>query len=51
MELRLGYAAELYTSFLGINAGSQLDILEEWFPGLIITVREKPGKQIGRAHV
>ena len=45
MELRLGYAAELYTSFLGINAGSQLDILEEWFPGLIITVREKPGKQ------
>ena len=45
MELRLGYISELYTSFLGIDPGSQLDILEEWFPGLIITVREKPGKQ------
>ena len=45
MELRLGYISELYTSFLGIDPGSQLDILEEWFPGLIITVREEPGKQ------
>lgn len=45
MELRLGYVAGLYTSFLGINPGSQLDILEEWFPGLIVTVRETPGKQ------
>lgn len=43
-ELRLGYVCDLYRSIAGSPALKQMDLLEEWFPGLIIRTRESDGK-------
>ncbi len=42
-ELRFGYICELYRSVAGGPALKQMDLLEEWFPGLVIRVRESDG--------
>lgn len=44
-ELRLGYAAALYYNVLNRKLPKQLDLLEEWFPGMIIRTEETDGTE------
>ncbi len=40
IDLRLGYVTDLCYSFINEKAPRQLDLLDEWFPGFIVTERE-----------
>ena len=43
-ELRYGYTAELYSNVRGRKKPAALDLLEEWFPGLIIVEEDNEGQ-------
>lgn len=43
-DLRFGYAARFFASCSGTAEKGQLDLIEEWFPGLVITVRDSGEK-------
>ena len=48
IELRLGKILSLYYQVKGDRLPRQLDLLEDWFPGLIITVEEDTEKKAAR---
>ena len=45
IDLRLGYVTDLYYSFINEKAPRQLHLLDECFPGFIVTEREEGKKQ------
>ena len=40
IDLSLGYVTDFYYSFINKKAPRQLDLLDECFPGFIVTERE-----------